>query len=181
MSEIVNGITINSAQIKELQQLVEKKSKQLWLPRLTHWHTDRSVSLGCRHKTRIVFTLGFAAIWVWWFLLTVIWCCLMCRTIMKAWPFWYSRWMQKSVGAKLKLQTTVLITAFSWFDINSLKDTAHGRVQWIHCNNLLKIYHAISVRQKCSSLRILRLVIFLEGRQYLQLAFTLKMKIRKGK
>lgn len=107
MSEIVNGITINSAQIKKPQQLVKKKSERFWLPRLTHWHTDKSVSLGCRHKTRIVFTLGFAAIWVWWFLLAVIWCCLMCRTILKAWPLWYSHWMQKSAGAKLKLHAIV--------------------------------------------------------------------------
>lgn len=44
---------------------------------------------------------------VWWLLLAVIWCCLMCRTILKAWPLWYSHWMQKSDGAKLKLQAIV--------------------------------------------------------------------------
>lgn len=111
MSEIVNWITTNSAQRKKLQQSVKKNREQLWLPQLTHRSTDRSVSLGSRYKTRIVFTVWFVAIWVWYFIMAMIWCCLMCGAILKSWPFWYCCWMQKSVGAKLRLQ--IIFSSFN--------------------------------------------------------------------
>lgn len=104
MFEIVNWVIINSAQRKKLQQSVKKNREQLWLPQLTHWSTDRSVSLGCWYETRIVFTVWFVAIWVWYFIMAMIWYCLMCGAVFKSWPFWYCCWMQKSFGAKLRLQ-----------------------------------------------------------------------------
>lgn len=134
MFEIVNWIIINSAQRKRFQQSGKKNREPLWLPQLTHWSTDRSVSLGCWYKTRIVFTVWFVAIWVWYFIMAMIWCCLMCGAILKSWPFWYCRWMQKSVGAKLRLQ--ILFSSFincfclGWHKLPERNNARKNTVNW---------------------------------------------------
>lgn len=135
MSEIVNWITINSPQGKELQQSVKRNREQLWLPQLTHRNTATSVSLGCWYKTRIVFTVWFVTIWVWYFLMAVICCCLMCRVILKSWPFQYHRWMQKSGGAKWRLQ--ILVSSFNncfclgWHQLPEGSNVGKNTVTWL--------------------------------------------------